>query len=142
MTDWYQILGIPRQATEEEIKKAYRKLAKNYHPDTHPGNREYEQRFREISEAYSILSDAEKRKKYDEELHPIPNEQDRVKRGEKGKVPKAETVDFENLHRNFERFFGFNPKTQEIVHEDKLKTGEHNPLDASILFEQFMGIKR
>lgn len=142
MTDWYKVLGVPRQATEETIKKAYRRLAKTYHPDAHPGSQEHERKFREISEAYSILSDPEKRKKYDEELQDSTKGQGRAKESRKREAPKAETVDFGNIHRNFEQFFGFNPDTKDIVNEDKLKPKANNPLDASALFEQFMGIKR
>ena len=60
MTDWYRVLQISRQASEGEIKSAYRKLAKKYHPDAHPGDAECESRFKEITEAYTILSDPKK----------------------------------------------------------------------------------
>ncbi|RME60400.1 MAG: J domain-containing protein [Caldilineae bacterium] len=63
--DYYRILGVSKDADEKEIKKAYRKLARQYHPDMNPGDAEAEQRFKEISEAYAVLSDPEKRKKYD-----------------------------------------------------------------------------
>src|SRR4051794_33846611 len=63
--DYYRILGVPEAATADEIKKAYRKLAKKHHPDANPGNKAAEARFKEISEANSVLSDAEKRKQYD-----------------------------------------------------------------------------
>ena len=64
--DYYDVLGIGRNADEKEIKRAYRKLAKQYHPDTNPGDKQAEQRFKEITEAYNVLSDKEKRAKYDQ----------------------------------------------------------------------------
>src|SRR5437870_908088 len=63
--DYYDILGVKKNATEEEIKKAYRSLAKKYHPDKNKGNKEAENKFKEISEAYAVLSDQEKRQQYD-----------------------------------------------------------------------------
>ena len=63
--DYYAILGVSRNATQEEIKKAYRRLALKYHPDRNPGDREAEERFKEISEAYEVLSDPQKRAIYD-----------------------------------------------------------------------------
>lgn len=64
--DYYDVLGISRGADEKEVKKAYRKLAKKYHPDTNPGNKQAEQKFKEITEAYNVLSDSEKKKLYDQ----------------------------------------------------------------------------
>jgi molecular chaperone DnaJ len=63
--DHYKILGVGKNASEEEIKKAYRKLARRYHPDRNPGDKAAEERFKEISQAHDVLSDAEKRKAYD-----------------------------------------------------------------------------
>jgi molecular chaperone DnaJ len=63
--DPYKTLGVDKKASDEEIKKAYRKLARQYHPDTNQGDKEAEERFKEVQEAYSILSDKEKRKAYD-----------------------------------------------------------------------------
>lgn len=64
--DYYDVLGISRSADEKEIKRAYRKLAKKYHPDTNPGDKQAEQKFKEVTEAYNILSDPEKKKLYDQ----------------------------------------------------------------------------
>ncbi|MCW3105027.1 MAG: DnaJ-class molecular chaperone with C-terminal Zn finger domain [Bacteroidetes bacterium] len=64
--DYYKILGLTKAATQEEIKKAFRKLAVKYHPDKNPGNKAAEEKFKEISEAHEVLGDPEKRKKYDE----------------------------------------------------------------------------
>ena len=64
--DYYNILGLSRSATDKDIKQAYRKLARQYHPDVNPGNKSAEEKFKEINQAYEVLSDADKRKKYDQ----------------------------------------------------------------------------
>ena len=64
--DYYKTLGVPRTASEAEIKSAYRKLARKHHPDVNPNNKDAEVKFKEINEAYQVIGDPEKRKKYDE----------------------------------------------------------------------------
>ena len=64
--DYYEVLGIDKKADDKAIKRAYRKLAKKYHPDTNPGDKQAEQKFKEVTEAYNVLGDEKKRKLYDQ----------------------------------------------------------------------------
>ena len=67
--DFYKVLGVEKNASTQEIKKAYRKLALKYHPDRNPGDKTAEEKFRKVSEAYEVLSNDEKRAKYDQFGH-------------------------------------------------------------------------
>ena len=67
--DYYELLGVGRTVGEEEMKKAYRKMALQYHPDRNPGDKQAEEKFKEVSEAYSVLSDPQKRSQYDQFGH-------------------------------------------------------------------------
>src|SRR5436309_9996530 len=67
--DYYEVLGLKRDASDEEIKRAYRQLAREHHPDRNPGDKQAESRFKEVQEAYDILSNKEKRSQYDQFGH-------------------------------------------------------------------------
>ena len=69
--DYYEVLGVDKNASEAEIKRAYRKVAKKYHPDMNPGDKEAEEKFKEAAEAYEVLSDPEKKSKYDQFGHSL-----------------------------------------------------------------------
>lgn len=147
MKNYYEILGVQRSATLEEIKKVYKKLAKKYHPDLNPGNKEAEQKFIEIKEAYDTLSDENKRKSYDAKLDGRGNDssQQQGRRPKSSRSEPAEPVkfDFEEVERSFERFFGFNPRTNKVnIETEKQKEKKKNPLDTTAAFEQFFGFKR
>ena len=103
--DYYEILGVPRDASEPEIKKAYRQLALQYHPDRNPGDKEAEENFKEAAEAYEVLRDSEKRSLYDRFGHE----------GLRGTGFTGFTG-FEDIFSSFgsifEEFFGFGTRTR------------------------------
>jgi curved DNA-binding protein len=113
--DYYETLGVPRGATEAEIKKAFRKLAREHHPDVARDKRKAEEKFKEINEAYEVLGDSAKRKKYDElgadwkagaEFRPPPGwEQSGGRRGFRGGAPGGEDFHFNFGGAGFSDFF-------------------------------------
>src|SRR5262245_21885720 len=108
--DLYDVLGVPRTASEQEISKAYRKLARQYHPDRNPGDKAAENKFKEISAAYEVLADKEKRAQYDRFGHTGPG----MPNGEApggfhfggGGPGGYTTMDPETAERLFGQFFG------------------------------------
>jgi curved DNA-binding protein len=114
--DYYAVLGVNKNAGEQEIKKAYKKLAVKFHPDKNPGNKNAEEKFKEISEAYTVLSDPEKRKKYDQygnnwSFYEQAGNKAYEKAGTSGRSPFTES-DMHNIFGQggfsdfFETFFG------------------------------------
>ncbi len=72
--DYYEVLGVSKTASEADIKKAYRQMAKKLHPDVNPGDKKAEEAFKELNEAYEVLSDAQKRARYDQFGHETPGQ--------------------------------------------------------------------
>lgn len=144
MNELYQRLGVPPTATDDEIKKAYRKLAKQLHPDLHPDDARAEAKFKEVNEAYAVLGDKEKRRSYDQEQRASTQGHTGPQSSRRGShTPQGRPFDLTQTPGGFAQFFGFDPETGQITDESKL-TGQSktkNPLDASDIFERFMGFK-
>ena len=117
--DYYEVLGVSRGASDEEIKKSFRKLARKYHPDVAKDKKQAEEKFKEINEAYEVLSDPEKRKKFDElganwkqgaEFRPPPGWEEQFARGRAGGGGRGRSAEFHfggtGFSDFFEQFFG------------------------------------
>lgn len=130
--DYYNILGVSKNATQEEIKKAYWNLAKKYHPDKNPGNKEAEEKFKDINEAYEVLSDPEKRKHYDTMGEAFFRPQ-----SEGGFGYTFSGRDFfsdlfgDSFSDIFSDFFGFGTKSK-----NRIQKGEDIQVDLLISFEE------
>ena len=118
--DYYKALGVPPSATQTEIKKAYRKLAKKYHPDANPGNEKAEQMFKAIAKAYDVLGDESKKAEYDKGRSGFSSGQEPFgSRGSQTSGSQAKRYgsstmsadDFFKTNSTFESFFGFDPKS-------------------------------
>lgn len=148
--DYYKILEVPKEADEEQIKQAYRRKAKKYHPDLNPDNPEAEAKFKDIVEAYEVLSDAKRRQEYDIIQEKAANrsrtaQQNSAKdRGGNG----GPHMDFGAFTRDMEKYFGFSftagasPQGQGTAQSGQnAMGGKKNPLDVTDMFEAFMRIK-
>lgn len=140
MIDPYKVLGVAKNADSTQIKKAYRSLAKKYHPDINGDDKEAARKFKEISDAYELVGNEENRKKYDENIKYGAGQtgtgQTKSKKAEQTNKKKAEGDHFKgNFEDQFAQFFGFDPKTKEKV--NKTQSKEENPMDTSQLFNQF-----
>lgn len=152
MADYYERLGVSRDAVLSEIKAAYRKLAKRHHPDANPGDPQAESRFKEIVEAYETISDTARRAAYDERLlqgNPAsqsspgsgnagPGAQRRTSGGTMG----ADHYDPARMREQFEQFFAMPRKEKNASEPGKEASEGKNPLDTSALFNQFFGYRK
>lgn len=129
--DYYKILGVAKTATDKEIKASYRKLARKYHPDVNPNNKEAEKKFKEINEANEVLSDPENRKKYDkygkEWKHGEQFEQAQSKQGRQSQQYSSQQ-DFYNTDYSdfFESFFGGGKSSFRQSQSTKFKGQDYN----------------
>jgi curved DNA-binding protein len=139
MKNYYQVLGVGQDVDPEGLKKVFRKLARKYHPDVNPGNKEAEARFKIINEAYNTLSDPSLKMAYDAKLE---GNIDRTRPMASAATSRSsyQPLNFENVNRNFESFFGFNPKTGEITGLKREK--RKNSTDTTAVFEKFFQDKR
>ncbi len=136
MKDYYRILGVSPGESLENVKKAYRRLARKYHPDVNPGDKIAEEKFKEINEAYNAIISGKA-----SESNKEPHREEGGKSKKDPASSKVNDFDFNDVEKAFERFFGFNPKTDE-VNIKKEKEGKKNPLDASDLFNRYFGVKK
>ncbi len=138
----YVTLGVSQNASQQEIRKSFRALAKKYHPDVNPGNPEAEEKFREINEAYEILSDERKRSKLDQELSGASGAQSENvhtdTRKQKKNTQRYEGMNFARFDHMFEDFMG-EPFRKEK--SKKANTAQMNYADVSSSFENFFGFK-
>ncbi len=135
--DYYESLGLDKNANDEQIKKAYRKLAKKYHPDANPGDKTAEAKFKEISEAYAVLSDPQKRATYDQLGHSAFD-------GSAGSAYNAADFDFNDI---FESFFGGFGGFGDIFHSgsgrNRAVKGANVHVSVQIDFEEsIFGVKK
>ncbi len=148
MKDYYKVLRVEKNATQEDIKKSFRKLAKKFHPDANPGNLKAEEVFKEINEAYAVLSVEDKKIAYDRQMfggetNTAPN--DNLNKGHSANTayrPRTNmsSADFAGASNAFEDFFGFDPNSSSP--QLKKKNNKVKPMKTNEAFEAIFGKKR
>lgn len=143
--NYYKILGVEKTTTQEEIKKAYRKLAVKYHPDKNQGNKKAEETFKEINEAYDVLGDVEKRKKYEQigdnwQQHANQNQQEYYAQSNKKYNQNQSNSNESRFSDFFESIFGYNDN---IKRSTTKRRGEDHQANTTITLEEaFHGTSR
>lgn len=138
MKDYYKILGVNREAQPEEIKRAYRKLAKQYHPDVVKDDKAKQDRMYEIQEAYACLENEEHRKKYDAEC--LRNSRRAAETGRRAENNARSSQDRKPDIGQFERFFGFQPGRGMETYQDRKARKPEGPIKPEEMFVAFFGI--
>lgn len=141
MKDYYKILEISMSVTKDDVKKAFRSLAKKYHPDRNVNDTTALKKFQEVNEAYEVLSNEDSRREYDKKLSGFKQGNSKETNSKNNNASSGKTKyqdkteSMENLNKYFENFFGFDANTNNI-NKDKLKN-KKNPIDTSNMFENF-----
>ncbi len=140
--DYYKILEVDKNATAEQIKKSYRRLAMTYHPDRNPGNKDAEEKFKEISEAYNVLSDAEKRKEFDSFFEGKKQTDDFYKKNQASQNTKTQSDDsfFSNFTGEYSEFF--NNFFQRMRNSNLLKGDDYKGKISITMQEAYSGSTR
>jgi len=135
MKDYYKILNIEKNATQEEIKKSYRKLAKKYHPDMNKDNPNASEIFKEINEANAVLCDETKRADYDKRMFGEETTESSSIKEKNNTRPKTKVniEDFMKTNSSFEDFFGFDPNKHS---KEFNKNGKVKPMKTKDAFEE------
>lgn len=148
MKDYYKILGVSETSSKDDIKKAFRSLAKKYHPDRNGNDENAIKKFQEVNEAYEVLSNEDSKKSYDEKKANFKNAHKRKNENSKNnktdndfsEKTRSKKESMEDLNQYFANFFGFDP-TSNNINKDKLKK-QDNPIDTSNMFESFFKMKK
>ena len=134
--DYYEVLGVAKTATDDEIKKAYRKLAKQYHPDLNPGDATAEAKFKEVGEAYEVLSDKEKRARYDQFGHAGVDPSYGGGQGGYARYQQYDHGDFGNFDDIFGDIFGVHALAVNPVNLDVASGAQQEPAILMALFAE------
>ena len=132
--DYYEVLGVDKSASEDEIKRAYKKMARKYHPDLNPDNKEAEEKFKEVNEAYEVLSDSDKKARYDQ--FGFAGVDSNYGAGAGGGAYGAGGFDFGDLGDIFGSFFGGGFGSAQRRNPNAPQRGESIRLSVTISFEE------